>query len=245
MSEIVRYDALIVDPVPESRMRLRSVISVLGNFNSVTQAARVSDAPTKSAAQDSVDVYFISSEFDEIDVRSCIEKCRGTKSGRDAAFVLVLKVADQGRTAIAGNVLCGADGFLFEPYSIEQLIQITDMAARVKKERRIERENKGIRMALTEVVPTLDKVATTLSMLGQAPRSAQKFKKACAVLATLSPDAITRYYEIATEVFEAARPPYDSLSHGGSNASEMLRRRARDRAIAKAKEDELSTEGEA
>ena len=216
-----KFDAIIIDPDLDTRMRLKQCTTVVHQFGKVFQLGTLKDASAKLAGGEATDVCFISYKYDQGEVTEFIKSAKAMKAGQDCAYVLVLKTKDQDASVVATNVLAGFDGFLFEPYSVEQLLELTEIAARVRKERMMGREEAALRFLLNDIVNQIDQIAYLKAAGFDMGPSMKKFKDLCSVLKTLQGDSIAVYTKLAIDLFEAAPLPkkiFQRKIYGGASS---------------------------
>jgi len=163
-----------------------------------------------------VDIIFIAHRFEQDRTTEFIKKSKETQGGRDSAYVLVLKTDDQDSNTVAKNVLIGADGFLLEPYSVDNLVEITQLAARVKKERSLEREQAALKFLVLDVMKQIDRVAYIKTCGFDVGRNLKKLKEMCAVFTDLQGESKEVYYELAVSLFgNAPLPQFQAKNYKG------------------------------
>ncbi len=207
MANPYKYEGLIVDPDINSRMRLKQATTAVPSIGQVPQFGTVTEALNRLASMDRCDVVFVSQRFEHADIMNFIAKGKESKGGQDAAYILVLSTAKGDSTTIAQNVIGGADGMLFEPYSVDQLYEITNLAAKVKKERSGAREKAAISVIVSDLTTQIDQAAYLKSCNMDTSRAVKKIKDTCAFLMTLSHDALGVYFDLAVKTFENAKIP--------------------------------------
>jgi DNA-binding NarL/FixJ family response regulator len=215
------FDAIITDPDLDTRMRLKQASASVHQFGKVFQASSLRDAQSRLASGETIDVCFLSYRFDQMEVTQFIKDAKGTKGGQDTAYILVLKSKDQQSSTVATNVIAGFDGFLFEPYSVDQLVELTALAARVRKERAGEREAAALRFLLNDIMNQVDQIAYLKAAGFDMGPSMKKFKEMCSVLQTLEPESKIIYYNLAIDLFEQAPLPkkiFQRKIYGGASS---------------------------
>ena len=221
----VKFDAVIVDPDLDTRMRLKQCTAAVHQFGKVAQAGALRDAVSKLSS-DATDVCFISYRFDQSEVTKFISDGKASKGGQDTAYVLVLKSADQSSSTVATNVLAGFDGFLFEPYSVDQLLELTSLADKVRKERGTQREEVAMKFLLSDIINQVDQIAFLKASGIDMGLSIRKLKELCSVLRNLEPASRETYLRVAIDTFENAPIPkkiFQRKIYGG--ASSRLKKR--------------------
>lgn len=231
-----KFNALIVDPDIQARMRLKTATAAVGNFGLVAQHGELKQGLSALSAEPGTDVVFISTRFSRDEVTEFVKTARGVRNSQDCAYVLLLSQGKQEASLIACGVLEGLDGFLFEPYSAESLLEITRIAATVKSERSRVREQVALRLLLREAMAQIDLVAQLRKAGSGAAISARALQETCGVLRTLEADSLATYFEVALEEFEKVSPPKSTKSDKiYTGASKRARAIAEERLVAEIK----------
>ena len=227
--------AVTVDPDPTQRMRLKQASISIPQFEKMHQLSTLSDCSKFVQGQDPIDIVFLSFRFSHDEVIQFITDSKKSSAFRDAAFVLVLGANDQDSSTIAKNVLLGADGFLFEPYSVENLTEITRLAARVKGERGAARERAAIGFLIKEIGSQLDLLASLRSAGHEAGISVRSFRETCSVLPTLEQTSLHVYYEVAQKFFEDATLPKNLFQKTYSGSSKRVQKMLEEKLLSELK----------
>lgn len=228
-----KYDAILVDPDIQSRMRLKQATTAVTNFGKVHQLSELREAQQKLGGSEKADVVFISKKHEMESILNFIKLAKGLPQGQDAAYILVLGAKDQDTSTVASSVMSGFDGFLFEPYSVDNLLEITQISARVKRERSKAREEAAMKMLMTDLMNQIDLLAYLRSCKSDPGRVLKKFKETTTVLRTLSPESFDLYQTVAIDMFENAPLPtkvFQKRAYGG--ASSRVKKKMEDKLIA-------------
>lgn len=222
-----KFDAIIIDPDLDTRMRLKAATTSVHQFGKVTLVNSSKEAVDTLVGRDMhCDVVFISHSITREETTSFIKEAKASKRGQDSAFVLVLKTKDQDSSTVAQNVLMGADGFLFEPYSVDNLVEITQLSARVKKERSETREAGAIKFLLNDIMQQIDLIAYLKGAGYDVGRGIKRFKDMCGVLKTFEGSSRDLYMKLVVDVFEAAPFPKKIYEKNYAGASSRLKKKA-------------------
>lgn len=195
-----RYDAVIADPDTRTRMLLKQATSSVLHFGTVNLLPSLAAAISKLNSEEKCDVVFVSYKFNEHEIRDFITQARNTKQGEDAAYILVAKPSKQDSTTIANQVMIGTDGFLFEPYSVESLIAITELAARVRKERSSSRQLVAIEFVINEMINHLDLIAYSKSMGLDVGPAMKKIRDMSSFLLSLEQQPLQLYFQLIVDI---------------------------------------------
>ena len=238
-----KFDAIIVDNDLDSRMRLKQATASVHQFNKVWQASSLREAAERAGTATSIDVLFISYRFEQDEVGAFVKRAKEIKQTQDTAFILVLPPREQDSTTVATNVMSGLDGFLFEPYSVDQLVEITRLSARVKSERSMSREIAALRLMVTDAMNNIDKIAHEKAVGREGGRSMKAFKELAGAFKVLDGERLKAYYDIAIECFENAPVPkriFNRANYTGPSArvKERLKKKRAAKAAAEGKSEE-------
>ncbi|MCI5066504.1 hypothetical protein MRY87_12340 [bacterium] len=233
---MVKYDALIVDADIDRRMRLKSATTSVVQFKKVQLSNKLEEANDRLAGEDTWDVIFLNYSLQQDEIAAFIKAAKEKKSAQDAAFILVLPAKDQESSTVASNVMIGADGFLFEPYSVDQLIEITELAAKVKAERSAGREKAALSFLLNDIMSQIDMIAYLKSVGYDVGRGIKRFRQMCEVFNTLEGESKNVYYEVAVEKFENAPFPEKIYQKKYKGASKRVKEKMEKKLLAKLEE---------
>jgi response regulator RpfG family c-di-GMP phosphodiesterase len=221
-----KFDAILIDPDMSTRMRLKQVCSSVVNFGKVHPLGTLNEANQKLKTEGSIDVIFLSHHFDQESIGGFIKECKTLPSGQDSAYILVLKNNESQSSSIATSMMIGADGVLFEPYSVEQLVEITLLSAKVRKERSQAREEAALKFLINDMMQQVDILAYSRSCGYETGPAFKHFKQVCGVLNTLEPESLVTYHRLVVDMFENAPLPaalYQRKKYGG--ASNRIKKR--------------------
>lgn len=216
-------DALIVDPNPVSRGYLWQATLAEANFRHVQAVSHLMDALVRLQSGYKFDVLLITSALELTEIKNFIPQFRQTANGKEAAYVLVVKLQDQGAENVAASLVDGTDGFLLEPYSVNSLRQVAAIAHRVKAEHEKERVRVAVQMVLVELMPKLDALAEAKRTKQDITAKDKDFKKAANGLRRVVGPYVEAYAEAAAEMFQKASPRAVRTSAGYKGASQRVR----------------------
>jgi CheY-like chemotaxis protein len=202
-----KYQAFVVESDMEARMRLKGATTAVGHFANVRLLATTDEALAALGVSGHVDLIFISRRFDQECITGFIAAAKEKGGGRDSAYILVLTTDMQQTRVVAKNVLSGVDGFLLEPYSVDNLIEITELASRVKRERSQQREAAAFQFLIQDVMRQIDRIAYLKSCQHDVSRSFKDLKGVCSVFSSLGGESLELYLEIAVETLANAPLP--------------------------------------
>lgn len=230
-----KFDAVIVDADISTRMRLRQATGSVPQFGKVAVVGDTHEALGRLGTPDRCDVVFLSSKFEDNDIQEFVRRGKETKQGQDSTYILVLGTNNQDSSTIANSVMIGVDGFLFEPYSVDQLVEITTLSAKVRRERGLARERVAITLTVTEMVKQLDLVAFLKGAGTEPGTSIKKLRDLAQPLHNLNSETLPIYWEVAMKTFEEAPPPKKAMRVDNyKGASSRVKKRMEQKMVEKA-----------
>jgi|GEM_PF-1574848 len=201
-----QFEALIVDPEPESRMRLRQATSVCGEFTSVNLESSLLNALEKMKERMSCNIVFISQTFAADESREFVKLARETSTGQYAAYIMVLNGNQQSRTGVASNVSGGVDGFLFQPFSVEALRETAAIAAEVRAKATALRRATSRKLLSNSIVPQVEKIFGQELIGKPIPQQKYELKKVLSSLRETFDDE-QEFLKTLVELFIAVPAP--------------------------------------
>ena len=202
-----KYNALVVDPDTGTRLRLKQAAISVYHFGEVHLCPDLDNALARLEGGKQSDVVFISERFPKDQIPPFIKQAKGTAGGNDAAYVLVLTKSEDDSARVASGVMLGADGVLMEPYSVDSLVEITKLSARVKRENARTREKAAISFLVKDIIKQIDRLAYMKVCEMDVGRSLKQFREMCSVFENFDDNSRQMYFEIMLELFDNLPPP--------------------------------------
>jgi DNA-binding NarL/FixJ family response regulator len=204
---IQKYDAIIIDTELSTRMRLKQVCSSVVNFGKVLPLGSIVEGAARLRSDERTDVVFISHHIPTEAIAQFIKEGKTTPGGQDSAYILVLKTGSTESADVAQSMMIGADGVLFEPYSVDQLVEITLLSSRVRLERSGAREEAALKFLISDIMQQIDVIAYSKSCGYEIGAAFKHFKQVCSVLTSLEGESLQRYYRLVVDSMENAPIP--------------------------------------
>ncbi len=202
-----KFNCVILDPIMDTRMRLKQATQAVQDFGATHSASSPDEAIRICKGDQEIDVVFVTGRLPREEFSSFVEDAKKTKQGEDSAYVLVLKSHADTQSDLAAGMMAGADGILCEPYSVDQLVEITRLASRVRKERSDTRERIAIGIMVDELVTQLDLVAFLKACGCEPGTSIKTLRDLGEKIHDLQPEFHPTYFELIGEKFEQVPPP--------------------------------------
>jgi hypothetical protein len=175
---------------------------------------------------------FLSSGFTTSAIEAFIKSAKQTLEGQDAAYVLVASDdSHQGSEELRGLEL-GADAFICAPFSAGRLLELTELAAGIRKERTQIGTKDVLTYFVTDVMGQIDRLAFLKARGVDVNQSLHSLKEMCAVFQSLKGAALQTFLEVVLEAFEGASIKTFDIKHSYSGTSKRVRKREQEKIAA-------------
>jgi len=217
--------ALIIIEDVERRARLKLAIHHdqycgLPTFGKVHAVNTLNDGFNKLTSDPGYDLILVSDSFRKDKIEEFLEDVQALREEK-FGFIIVLTSNEQEKVAVADNLISGADAFLCEPYSVDMLREITEIAERVRRENQEKRIICGAELVVDVASKEIDHRAKRL-LLGKPDRPfSKKIKRAFRMFKGLSEDAQSDFYKTIMNATEKSSPGQKPSGYDG--ASERVR----------------------
>lgn len=155
---------------------------------------------------ESVGVVFLSEDLGDKLVQQFVASAKTSKVGEDAAYVLVFRGTRDGES-LAKALLWGVHACLCEPYSVDRLTEILELARRIRHENEGARKKAALQMLVGRIVSEFDKIAAYASQGLDVTRLQKRLRESCSEVAGSTPESVETYLSIACRMFEETQPP--------------------------------------
>lgn len=167
---------LIVDSSTEHRSRLRQALASIIFKGKIEQARTEAEAySTLEYAKVPFNCIFVSSVLPCNSISAFISKAQGYESGNLSAFIVSLAAEHVKSAEVAKFYLDGAQGFISEPYSAQEIQELISLACAQKEKERQDLEKRvgAVDILSSEAMQILDSVAMALAQ-GKSTRIEKK-----------------------------------------------------------------------
>lgn len=212
-----RFNILIVDPDTKSRGQLKQVALSLTTFDKVFTLTTLDEAFRRTGAGDHVDIIALSHRFSREEVSYFIADARKTPVGAEWAYMAILENSSKQNQTLAEGMLEGFDGFLFEPYSADNLREIAEITAKVKFRNARSRMKAALTMLIQELAGHLSASAFVRSSGREMGLPWKRFNECCAKLNRHVAEDPQLYLDVMEEVFQKADPLTSAAYRGASS----------------------------
>jgi response regulator RpfG family c-di-GMP phosphodiesterase len=216
MTGTERFNILIIDPDGKSRAMLKDAALSLPSFKKVHFSNSLDDAMKYGDGVDPIDVVTVSYRFNGDDVAKFVSNIKKTPRGREWAFVNVMKSKHQENETVAESMLNGMDGFLFEPYSADNLREMAEVTAKVRLKNEIAKKRGALELFLNEVTKHIDAISFYASQKRDPTIAKNKLTNSCNKLKRFKTEDWNMYTEVLVDVFSKVLPPATAQYQGVS-----------------------------
>jgi CheY-like chemotaxis protein len=198
---------LAFEPDQESRYRLKQVLAELGHGRQVRFAATVRQALALLQTGMRYESVLISSVLSQEKLDEFIRDARITQGGKRSSYVLLLKGNERHKGYVAQNLMQGIQGFLCEPYSVDDvrefLAVVAEASAAAVAEEKV--STAAAEFLLDEILRRLEAIANNPDGTASYGCNLPALKKVSEALRAACPN-IEDYAEILTNKVAAAAP---------------------------------------
>lgn len=229
---IEKFNTLAIDPELDNRIRIKQVTSNVHVFGAFFQASSLDEGMAKLNGADRIDTIFVSERFSGDEILPFVKAAKNSKWGSESTFILLVQDKEKLKTCLAQNMVAGIDGFLCEPYSVESLTEIAQLATRLKKERSDAKEIAAIKFLMQQISEQISIIAQLKTMNLSAMRETRKLLEMSEIFKSLDEEKKQRYLNVAVDVFQTAplpKPVTGVKSYGG--ISSRVKKRMEDKIL--------------
>ncbi len=202
-------------------MQLRTVAAATPCFNKIDPVPSFTEA-LNHLSSSKCDVVFIG-DLPIQDAKEFVDKARTTGYGKLAAFIFLRPQRSQNEGAAAVDVIAGADGILYAPYSVDNVTETTKIADAIREADAEARRKAAMTMLLGSVMSEVDQLGEASQKPGDSedkPTFA-KIRQLGEQLKQATKTAAVDYLGTLSKAFLEAKPPADKsnrLGYGGVSA---------------------------
>lgn len=190
-------------------------------FDRVVIVSGVNEGLQSFAGDPDFDVILISDGIEGKLVGDFKEKIR-TASERVYGYVLVSGANSLDKAQIATRLMEGFDSFLCEPYSIDDVRAVVQLAVRIREKNSEIKILSAAKIIVQSMLDEIDARAKAGTKSGQQ-RFSQGVRKAREMLINASEETKEKYVQMLTEACENRKPFSPSTQNSYTGASRILR----------------------
>jgi DNA-binding NtrC family response regulator len=194
-------DALIVEPDLKFRGNITQAARSSNLFNRVVTASSLREALERVSDREPFRVMFLSERLDSEKTKDIIKQAKALPNTEDCAFVLIVRGATQSLEVVASQVIEGIDGMLCEPFSVDSMSEIANLAQIVKAENDERRKRAGYELVTSGLADSLDELATSHFLKSPSVNALNELKRYSYMLGNPSESDLELYFEIIITTF--------------------------------------------
>jgi hypothetical protein len=199
------------------RMRLKEALLSEYHFVHVDHVNSIKEAQDFLRYSDAMHLIFISYRFNEQEVLNFISHAKLSPGGVDAAYIMIVEALKKTHSDMARWLASDVDSILQEPYSVDELVEVTCMGRDLHHSRRQAREVLAAEFLIRDLVKYLDLLAFMRSRGQDGSRSKAKMKGMMELLSRFHPAARENYFTRLIDVFTSQPYPEQYRRHSSYN----------------------------
>ncbi|MCB0318598.1 MAG: hypothetical protein KDD56_07560 [Bdellovibrionales bacterium] len=202
------WNALIIDPDERSRSHLKQLANIESKFDNVKSCPDLFRASQILNEKNTFDLIFISHDIGSAERMSFLESARNFPASSVAAIVQVAEATDADEIIEeAMNCLSGADATLFSPFSVDELVKISQSALAARGAEISVRQKSAIIRVVQKLLGNIDDTATRLSEIAPIARSLTQLEQSSRPIKELPNGLHDLYFETLLEVLDHSNIP--------------------------------------
>lgn len=141
--------------------------------------------------------------------------------------VLVRKGSNEDGLSLAESLMSGVDGFLYEPFSVDMLREISKIAERVRKENSDKKISAATGLVIDSMSAAIDKKAAELAAGKPRRPYSKRLQLAAKLFRGLSESGLLSFYKTLFSVTENSKPfeKEAAEAEGYQGASELVKKK--------------------
>jgi hypothetical protein len=185
--------ALVIEADSEKRSRCSQAARANNSFKKISAIAHPREFEARVAEGQVFDVVFIGCSIRQELVGEVVRVAKG--HSEDCACILVANGHEQDASSLASTMIGGIDGFLYEPFSVDGLAQVAQVAQELKRVNRERRIKASIKLIVAEMLNSLDDMSAGKAAGRPTPNSSGALIRMAETVQQLGPDALPFYYD--------------------------------------------------
>lgn len=229
-----KYQVAVLDTNNERRNRLKVALGAAGDYGDLSPFNSKDVFIEALPNFEVLDIAFISIDFSVPDFKELVRANRSGSKDTDTCFVVMLQQAQKSKETLATFTAAGADGFLLEPFSVDEAREISHVATGLRTERRLAREIASYQAVAKSLVEQVDNLALLKRLNAPLGVALRAIRQTCGMFDTLEGESLDRAQRVVFAAFEAAPPArnvLEELEYAGP--SKFVRKRMAERLAAK------------
>lgn len=204
---------IVIETDSEKRSRCAEAARANNAFKKISAIAHPREFESRIGEGQVFDVVFIGCSVRPGIVNEVIRVAKN--HSEDCACILVSSGHEQDLVLLAPTILGGIDGFLYEPFSVDGLAQVAEVAQELKRVNQERRIKGSIRLLMPDIFNNIDDVAAGRAAGRPTPNSLGTLLKSRETIEQLGPDALSFYFhELIERAMERMAPIASTAAKG-------------------------------
>lgn len=230
-----KYQVAVLDTNNERRNRLKVALGAAGDYGDLSPFNSKDTFIEALPNFEVLDIAFISIDFSVADFKELVRANRAGSKDSDTCFVVMLQQSQKSKETIATFTAAGAEGFLLEPFSVDEAREISHVATGLRAERRLAREIASYQSVARSLVAHFDNLALLKRLNAPLGVAIRAIRESCRMFESLEGESLERAQRIVFAAFEEAPPARNVLLEiEYAGPSKFVRKRMAERLQAKA-----------
>lgn len=227
-----KYQVAVLDPNNERRNRLKTALGAAGDYGDLSQFNSKASFIEALPNFEVLDIALISFDFPVADFKELVRINRAASKDGDTCFVLMLQGSQKTKEIVAAFTAAGADGFLLEPFSVDEAREISHVAQGLRKERRLTREIASYKSVAKKLVGQIDNLAMLKRVKAPLGVAIREIRESCRMFESLEGESLDRAQRIVFAAFEEAKAAPNVLKEiQYAGPSKFVRKRMAERLL--------------
>jgi DNA-binding NarL/FixJ family response regulator len=184
---------IVIEADSERRSRCSQAARANNSFRKISTIAHPREFESRISEGHVFDVVFIGCSVRPEIVGEVVRAAK--RHSEDCACILVASGHEQDAVSLASTMLGGVDGFLCEPFSVDGLAQVAQVAQELKRVNQAQRIKASIRLIVAEMLDSIDDMSAGKAAGRPTPNSSGTLSKLSETVQQLGPDVLPFYHE--------------------------------------------------
>jgi len=219
-----KFSCIILDPDINVRTRLKEVLKTIALKSEIENVRNLTEILGRLEGK-RYDALFVSSGVGRETVSETIRRVRGNSKAAKTVIIVTLRPADQDSTRVAEMYLEGSNGFICDPYSADEILQLIESAKEAKENKSSDKEKKlsSAGLMLNTAIGHIDAMATDRA-LGRDGKgfAGKELERIAGALKQIHTEVGDEYFNVLVNKFEALGPPKEIPTFMRKKAKKLI-----------------------
>lgn len=203
--EHLKLSGIVITKDTERRLRLKHAVQHSHTFEKLVPMASMEQTLELLSPSSPFDIIFVSECFND-DIPRLLEKVRQTQN---PALVVLVTEGAQREAEVSSKLLAGVSAFLLEPYSVEAIENVCEVALSLKALQQERRDKAALQRLVISSLAYLDELATRKAH-GKPTPSKRHIRSIAEISRKLDPSQLEQFFKILEEQVQSAVAPPES-----------------------------------